>query len=149
MSDPSSTLITLWSEQQSNGRHTEAQRANLSNLLLIIAGVAIGYVSQKNDHEPLTITVALLLVPLGTFGAITSAKYHERFQYHQSRALHYLQLVAHLYPNIHDAILDRQHVHDHNVRYGRLSQIRLFKLWILLHSGVAFIGALLAIGLLI
>ena len=88
MADQSDAVLAYWSEHRQQLRQSEEQRAVLTNYILVIASALTGLIAQQKLALD-TLPVAILLMLLGTYGAITVAKYHERAEYHltQARAL--------------------------------------------------------------
>src|ERR1700733_7818455 len=73
MATDSDVLLAYWQEQRNQARHSEDQRATLTNLILIISAATLGFLSQWGwTLRSLSITVPLVF--LGLYGAIASAK---------------------------------------------------------------------------
>ena len=86
--DQTDAVLAYWSEHRQQLRQSEDQRAVLTNYVLVIASALTGLIAQQKLARE-TLPVAILIMILGIYGAITVAKYHERAEYHltQARAL--------------------------------------------------------------
>jgi hypothetical protein len=77
----SDAVLAYWSEHRQQLRQSEGQRAVLTNYVLVIASALTGLIAQQKLALD-TLPVAILMMLLGAYGAITVAKYHERAEYH-------------------------------------------------------------------
>jgi hypothetical protein len=83
-SDQVNTLLQDYKDQNEWQRHNENQRAQLTNMLLLISAALIAFLAQRGptiDDWPM----ALFLILAGGFGILSVEKYWERFQYHLTR----------------------------------------------------------------
>jgi hypothetical protein len=138
----SSAVLAYWAEQRAQLRQSESQRAVLTNYVLVLVTAATGLVVQQ-EFRLRTLPLALLLAALGGYGALASAKYHERAEYHlgQARALTQVLVgLGALPPDTELAERRRQHYAE----YRWLSRIRLHHLWTGLHLAIAVYGLALA-----
>lgn len=85
-SDRVNAIMQFWSDQRTQARWTEAQRATFSNLILLIGGIVIGFVSQ-HEIGISSLFAAIPLIGLGVFGGLVTVKYHERYEYHMARQI--------------------------------------------------------------
>jgi len=145
--DSKSVILEYWKDQRAQARHTETQRATFTNIILIVAAAMLGFVAQKGFHEScLALTVTIIF--LGLFGAVTSAKYYERYNVHIEQAIRFSEvLTAQEQEYDHEKILDPVRI-DHASR-NRLERLRLNKLWIAFNLIVAFIGLAMTIIIVI
>lgn len=79
--DQTDAVLAYWSEHRQQLRQSEDQRAVLTNYVLVIASALTGLIAQQKLARE-TLPVAILIMILGIYGAITVAKYHERAEYH-------------------------------------------------------------------
>ena len=148
MSQPEETTLAYWKEHREQLRQSESQRAVLTNYLLVITSAVSGFIAQQK-FAMTTLPLSLLIVAIGLYGALTSAKYHERANYHlfQARALtQALQDMGALADN--DPLL-AQFRQDHYRAHPRLHRVRLHLLWTGLHVGIAVYGAVLVVVTLV
>jgi hypothetical protein len=147
VSQSETATLAYWSEHRDQLRQSESQRALLTNYLLVIAAALSALVTQQRFAVE-TLPLSVLITAVGLYGAIATAKYHERAEYHlfQARALtEVLKDMGSLVDQ--DAILD-QFRSDHYRRYPRLHKLHLHRLWTGLHLGIAGYGfALITITL--
>ena len=138
MSASPDVVLAYWSEHRQQLRQSETQRAVLTNYLLVITAGLSGFVVQQK-FAAVTLPVAILIIGIGLYGAVSSAKYHERAQYHlvQARALP---------KTLKDmgALADDRHIEEfrkaHYRAYPRLSGIHLHWLWTGLHLAISIYG---------
>jgi hypothetical protein len=81
VADHADILLEYWKEQRTHARHTESQRAALTNLILLIAAAGLGFVAQQGFRET-SLIVSVLLSLLGVFGVVITWKYYERYNIH-------------------------------------------------------------------
>lgn len=144
MTAPEDATLAYWSEHRAQFRQSEGQRAVLTNYVLAIAAAVSGLVVQQHFRIQ-TLPLSVLVALTGAYGALASAKYHERANYHlsQARALTRALTEAGALPDS-TALLD-EYRSDHYLAYPRLSRLRLHWLWTGLHLGIAAYGLVLLI----
>lgn len=141
MSEQSETVLAYWNEHREQFRQSETQRATLTNFLLVITAGLSGLIVQQKFSGP-SIASAVLITVIGVYGAISSAKYYERAQYHimQARALtRTLEDIGAL----PDTLAIETFRDEHYRTYPVLHRIRLHWLWTGLHACVAAYGVVL------
>lgn len=147
MANQVDVLLEYWKEQRAQARHTEVQRAVLTNLILLIAAASLGFIAQQGLRRT-ALAVSVLLILLGIFGAMTTVKYYERYNHHIEQAKEFSRKIARLHPGCdHEAILVSVRARNDG-EIGRFRKIRLYRLWIALHFLVALIGLILTIAIL-
>jgi hypothetical protein len=131
--------LAFWAEHREQLRQSENQRATMTNFVIVIAAALAGVIVQLR-LDPRSLPLSILIVLLGLYGALSSAKYHERAEYHlrQARALTRALREAGAIPDA-GALLDAAR-DEHYRRYPRLSRIRLHLLWTGFHLAVALFG---------
>ena len=147
MSESTDAVLAYWAEHRQQLRQCESQRATLTNFLLVITAGLSGLIIQQRFADT-TLTLSALITLTGLYGALATAKYHERAHYHllQARALtNTLKAMNVLADDPHLA----QYRETHYAAYPRLSRIRLHWLWTGLHLTIAVFGAVLALIALI
>lgn len=88
----------MYSENSIQARHHETQRAAVASTFIGISGAVIAFMTSDKTLSPLDLPPALLLVLLGMFGAVFSAKQYERIQLHTRRARGYRDAYDALLP---------------------------------------------------
>src|SRR5512138_416615 len=108
----------------------------MTNFVLVIAAALSGLIVQQK-FSAATIPLGALIALIGVFGAVISAKYHERATYHLSQARALTSTLKDMKLLADDKIIDdyRQRHYD---TYRRLHRVRLHTLWTGLH--IAIIG---------
>ena len=137
------TVFGYWKEHREQLRQSENQRATLTNYLLVIVAGLSGFIVQQHFVNR-TIAVAVLIVIVGVYGALTSAKYHERANYHLAQARALTQTLAGLNALGPEKPLDDAR-DQHKQRYGVLYNLRLHWLWTGLHAAIALYGLVLIV----
>jgi hypothetical protein len=144
LTGPEDAVLAYWKEHREQFRQSENQRAVLTNYVLVITAAVSGLIVQQRFNMR-TLPLSVLIVVIGLYGALASAKYHERADYHlfQARALTRVLIDA-------GALVDSNAVLEefrqtHYRRYPRLRRIRLNWLWTGMHLGIAVFGAALVV----
>ncbi len=111
MSDDRDTLLEMFKHYMSEGRYHLDQRANTSNILLILATSVIGFIGIEQRPPEIGTFAGLFLMVLGVFGVIWSIKHHERYDFYLQRARGYRdelnKLLSPLDMNIINANADK------------------------------------------
>jgi len=128
-------------------RHIENQRATITNIVILIVSAILGFIVEKK-FSPDLFPLSLLLVILGVYGAITTAKLYERHQFAQARLDHWYKHIDKLHPDAQ--ILHLRDISDaeHRKQYPRIAKLRLHRLWIILHVAIALLGIVVTIVIL-
>lgn len=157
MTDQTDVLLALYAEERTQARHSEEQRATFTNLVLVATAAGLGFIAQRGFHTS-ALAVTIPMVVIGVGGAVTNAKYFERWLRHWTRANAYRAQLLELHPEIgvklqtwslHDRKGSDGYEHDIAVRFPRLSRLRLYKVWVALNVTIALGGALLTLILLL
>ena len=150
MADTTEVLLRTIEEEWAQARQSENQRANITYLVVLIAAAIQGLFAQTGFGKnalPLTI----LLVVLGVYGAVASAKLYERFKFHHDR-IRKLRIkideICQINTNqiIYDA--DEEHMKrwqqwEDQHKFGclfNLSKFRLNRIWLMLHIFIVILG---------
>lgn len=139
MADKADVILNEVDRQWSQARQSEDQRATLSNLILLIAVAAQGFIVEK-DFPKRALVVAVALVLLGAFGTVAVAKYYERFRMSMSRVGRLRERLDRNIPDLGLDELERKADEKHRKRYPQLSSVRLHYLWRLLMLSIAILG---------
>ena len=142
MSPTESAVLEYWKEHREQLRQSENQRAVLTNYVLVVTAGLSGFVAQQK-FAMTTLPVCVLISVLGLYGALSTAKYHERANYHLTQARALTRTLSSM------GVLGSQSELDnarqlHRARFPRLYRIRLHMIWSGLHLGVAGFGVGLA-----
>ncbi len=136
-------VLAYWNEQRQQFRQSENQRATMTNFILVIISALSGLIIQQKFADT-TIPLGALIITLGVYGALISAKYHERAIFHRRKAKALTMTLKDL-----GALHDNPHLEAatarHHSLHRRLSHVRLHWFWTGLHIAVAIHGATLII----
>ncbi|MFG1667254.1 hypothetical protein [Streptomyces sp. Y7] len=136
-------LLQMYQEQHNQARQLETQRATLSNLIIIIASAALGFTAQRG-LEMIMLVISLPMVGLGAYGVLACLKYHERSVLHHRAARRFSQSIEERLPSLRiDDGWAQLHTQQRQ-RFPKIFKMRLYHLWIALHTGVAASGVALS-----
>jgi hypothetical protein len=154
MADKADILTTLYTEERVQARQAEDQRATLTNIIIIVVGAGLAFITN-NDIGRLTLAVSIPMTIIGLYGAVSTAKYFERWFRHWNRAYAYQAQLFDLHPDINEKlgtyelelVRSRRYPYEReiNERFPRLSALKLYRLWIGFHCAVAVGGVLLTL----
>jgi hypothetical protein len=148
MSSDFDILLKLNEDEWSLIRHYEDQRATVTNFVLAMASLAIGFLVQKGLALD-TLPVAILLIVLGVYGAITVAKLYERTQYAAALAKSYMIRLSELYPSIGLEEFKNKVDVKHRSKFPITARLHMHHLWGTLHIVIALVGVVLTIVILV
>lgn len=137
-------LMRVIEENWRHQRLSEDKRATLANVVLfafVAAQLSLGIVGFGRRMLP----AALMLILLGVYALLVSAKLYERDQFHTRRAR---QLRGHLDGLLPDARVNELQAaaeKDHRPRYPTLVRLRLNRIWLTFHTAIAAIGTIEAV----
>ncbi|WP_234583682.1 hypothetical protein [Micromonospora sp. MH99] len=143
MSDPADLVLAYWNEHRQQLRQCENQRATMTNFVLVVTAALSGLIIQQRFAVNAT-PLGVLIIMIGGFGAVLSAKYHERAVYHlgQARALTDTLRDINALGNDMNIVEHRQ---SHYRAFPRMYRIRLHALWTGLHIVIALYGLALTL----
>lgn len=144
MTGAEDAVLVYWKEHREQFRQSENQRAVLTNYVLVITAAVSGLIVQQR-FSLRTLPLSVFIVVIGLYGALASAKYYERAQYHivQARALTRVLIDAGALADSSAALEEFRQTHYR--KYPRLHRIRLNWLWTGMHLGIAVYGAVLVV----
>ncbi|MGW3339325.1 hypothetical protein ACWDCL_17835 [Streptomyces sp. NPDC001009] len=149
MADESDVLLELWKGQREEAWQMENQRAALTNIVIIVAAAAFGFLTQQGGLRASSLGVTVPLCALGTFGALASAKYGERWAVHSGLAgrLRHELGVRHPGLGLPDLIAGNQAVH--RAKFPQVLKLKIWMLWVVLHAAIALGGLLLSVWIVV
>lgn len=140
-SDSLEVLLRFSQEYWAEIRHIEGQRAAIANLVLIIASVSVGLMSQKGSDFS-SVPIATLVIFSGLYGVVTTAKLHERYRFLQNRLDRFYDKINESVPEAEFNQIREVAAIEHRRAFPYLSRLPLHRLWSVLHLAVALLGAL-------
>ena len=144
MADETDILLKLCEEEWAQARQCENQRAIITNIVLVIASAALGFLSQMGlSIEMLSVTIFLIVI--GIYGALTSQKYYERYQFHIERARAWFRRLEELHPKSQITKIKEDADKKHNQKFKRLEVIHLHTLWFFLHMAITLMGVVFSV----
>jgi Ca2+/Na+ antiporter len=125
-------------------RQAEDKRAMIALTVLILATLTLGafFITGRAF-------LTLLLILLGLYGLLTTAKLYERSQYHISRARKLRAQIDELCPDAHLELLYKSAEEEHQARYPRLMKLRLNTIWLCFYAVLIMLGGILLLGSLL
>ena len=106
-------LWKFYDEHAAQARQHENQRERMTNIILIVAGALIGFLSASSSATIYSFISSLALIPLGLFGWAFSSKHYERNHYHRA-----------ILSKIRDAIDDEMFPGPNGPQSDTLKQLR-------------------------
>jgi uncharacterized membrane protein YeaQ/YmgE (transglycosylase-associated protein family) len=144
VSGDTDVLLKLHEEQWGFLRQNEDQRAQITNMVLLIASALVGFIAQKGlNREMLPLTI--LLIALGLYGAVASEKLYERFGFFRARAEAIERKLDRLHPAPEIFKIWKEAAEINAREFPRLHRLRLHHLWLALHLGIAITGVTLTL----
>jgi hypothetical protein len=139
MADVTDVIIKMLDNQWSQAKQSEDQRSAVTNYVFVIAAAIQGYIVQRN-FDKYSLAVAIFLIVLGIYGALISYKYYERFRLGMTRVGRWMEKLEELHPDANLAAIEKKADVKHNSRFPRMHRIRLYALWLCLHTAVSLAG---------
>ncbi|MGA9348400.1 MAG: hypothetical protein WBW48_06285 [Anaerolineae bacterium] len=141
-------LIKFCEEEWAQRRQSENQRATITNFVLTIASAVLVIIVQKGLNAD-SLPLAILLIPLGLYGALTSAKLYERGEFHINITKFWRKQIAELCPDVQLLQLREMAKSDHAAKFRVLTKVRLHDLWLGLHIGIVLVGVVLTLAIIL
>jgi len=136
MADEVDVLLKFCDEQWTQCRQLETQRALVTNFVITIAAASLAFIGTKGFVEA-SLPIGGFLIFLGLYGAVTSEKLYERWQFTRNRSRYWRKRIDELKPDTR--LLELQNQADREYSH-RLQHVRLHWLWACLHLSIAVIG---------
>jgi hypothetical protein len=136
MADDVDVLLKMCEEQWTQCRQLETQRSLITNFVITIAAASLAFIGSKG-FVMASLPLGGFLIFLGLYGAITSEKLYERWQFTRNRSRYWRKRVDELRPDAH--LMELQNQADREYSH-RLQNVRLHWLWVCLHLSIALIG---------
>jgi hypothetical protein len=138
-------LWKMYQEHCTQGRHHELQRSSVASVLIAVSAAVIGVASFDRQLSLGDLPVTAIVVLLGTFGAMFSAKHYERFELHMERARRYRDALDDLLPGTPLYKIKMEADLQHNGKYSRLHRFRLHYFWVGLYLVIMSIGIVMSV----
>lgn len=139
MADVTDVIMKMLDTQWAQAKQSEDQRAAVTNYVFVIAAALQGYIVQRN-FDKLSLAIAIFLIILGIYGALISYKYYERFRLGMTRVGKWMEKLEELHLDANIAAIEKKADDKHNSRFTRIHKIRLYALWLCLHTAVSLAG---------
>lgn len=123
------------------------QTANF-HLVITISAIVLGFLVQKGFTME-SLPLAILLIGVGIYGAVISAKLYERWQCHTKRAGCWRKRVDELNPDARIEECGKRAKKRQKEKHPILYRLKLHWLWLLLHVSIALGGVVCAIIIII
>jgi len=135
MADDVDVLLKMCDEQWTQCRQLETQRALVTNFVITIAAASLAFIGSKG-FVPASLPLGGFLIFLGLYGAVTSEKLYERWQFTRNRSRYWRKRIDELKPETR--LLELQNQADREYSH-RLQNIRLHWLWVCFHLTISLI----------
>ncbi|MGD8306541.1 MAG: hypothetical protein PVF17_07790 [Ignavibacteria bacterium] len=133
-------LLELFKDQMIHARHHEQLRATVSNIMITISGVIIGFIVFDESINKSDTAAILFLIILGIFGTFISMKHYQHLRRHQNRAEKYRDNIEKLFPNLEIKKWLSEALEQNQSDFPILSKLRLHTFWSVLHILIVLIG---------
>jgi hypothetical protein len=127
MANDTDVLLKLCEEHWTEMRHIEDQRATITNIVIIITSAVVGSIAPQTPSWAL-LSLPMLLIILGIYAAVTTAKLYERHQFAQTRLDYWYKRIDELNPNAEFLQLRNKADVSHKSKYPRISKFHLHRL---------------------
>lgn len=144
MKEENEILLEVMRQEFEMARNMENQRATITNFFITIAGASQALIVQRGFDNKSTF-VGIGLIVLGFYGAVITAKLHERSEYYSARVgkirerLDYLNPKADIKEALQSVRTDRKTDSKSN---SLIYRTRLNIFWRAIHIGIASVGTL-------
>jgi len=140
MNETTEILVHIMEQQLSQAKQSEDQRANITNVIVLIAAAIQGVLTQTGlakNALPLTIT----LIAIGIFGVVATVKLYERFRYHYEVMRQVRKKLETLNPDTTiRACMDAAWLEHRKKHPVTSTKIRLYAVWSALHIIIVILG---------
>lgn len=139
MAEEIDILLNHLDKQWDQAQQSEDQRATLTRYILLLVIAIQGFIVQRS-FDSTSLVLAIIIVLLGLYGVLISAKYYERFRLHICRVGRIMERLEQLYPGANMAELENMAEEHHKPRHPIMRKIHLNTLWRVLHIGIIILG---------
>ena len=126
-------LFALYSENVTQCRHHESQRATVTSSIIAIDTIIIGLITFDKVINYTDIPLSVLLVILGIFGATFTLKHYERYSLCVERLRQYRKELDEQFAGNEISRLRNIADEIHRKRFPNLIKYTHHKFWIFLH----------------
>lgn len=141
----SQVLLSLCDQYWEEIRHTENQRATLTNLVILVSSATLGFLVDRGPSAA-TYPLGGLLILLGGYGGAMTLKLYERFRFIQSRLDHLYRQLDELNPDARFLEWRANADNEHRLAFPRWSNVRVHHLWLALHLAIALAGIIVILS---
>lgn len=142
-------LLRMYEEQRTQARHHETQRISITNILISLTVACLGLIGHLKFSLD-ALPIAIFLIVIGIYGAITTWKLYERSRYHYTRSSIYRDRIDFLSPNELEIKETKQKAVDlHGHKFKTILKLKLHRLWGFLYVTIVIIGVACVIRILI
>jgi hypothetical protein len=148
LADDRDVLLEMFKHYINQGLYYQTQRTATANILLILAGATIGFITVDDTklEEGPDAVAAFFLIVLGLFGFLWSIKYHERYAYYLNRARGYRdELKNRSYPNIDIETINSAAKAETKDAHPFLYPLRVWWLWAVLYVLITGVGVVILV----
>jgi len=151
--DARDILLALHHENSTQARYYGEQRQSVSNAVVLVAAVILGFLAFRHSGQLYgsygLLLHALFLIVVGGYGFVTCLRHHERSRLHVQRVHAIRREISRLFPVDIPQLYAAANA-EHVKRYARLSDrtARMHYVWQGLHLAIAGIGLTL-VGLIV
>lgn len=136
------TLLALYQENTTHGRHHETQRSTVAAILLSITAGVVSVVTYDRALNRYDVPLTAFVIVLGVFGVIFSRTHYTLYRMHMERAAAFRDALGDLLgAGLRDI---KQQADARSIRVR--SAFRLNNLWTFLYALIVALGTILTIS---
>lgn len=141
MPDETDVILKHIDQQWAQARQSEDHRAATTRYVLLLAVALQGFVVTLQFSIP-SLGLAVVLLFLGIWGIVISAKYYERFRLHVCIVGRLMKWLEARHPKATLSELGAKAEQKHKPDHPVTSRVRLHWLWYSLHIGIVVLGVI-------
>ena len=139
-------IMGFYKEQLSFCRHIEGQRSTMTNLILVIAAILIGFTYNDGNIIKANWPFPVLLIILGVYSFFFSKKHYALFKMHDKLSDRYREIIE---KHIPESDVKRSEVYiELEVAFVFVQKHKLNIYWLGIPIVVTFIGVIMLIWML-
>ena len=136
----------MYQEQITHARHHETLRSQATNLIVVISGALLAFLSSVAATPGRQVILGVFLIVVNIYGLLMSIKHYERSRLHVTVAGQYRDFLsqnASAFGNSINTTRKRGH-EKHKQNFPIVQHFRTYALWSGLHLLLAMIGGFVA-----
>jgi hypothetical protein len=136
----------MYQEQITHARHHETLRAQATNLIVVISGALLAFLSSNAVTPGRQVILGTFLIVVNIYGLLMSLKHYERNQLHVTVAREYRNFLSKNASAFGKTLNEIRAlgIQEHKENFPIIRNVRTYALWSGLHLLLAMIGGFVA-----